>query len=666
MGVALSLMAADEPLRTIMPYSLLYGGDDGGEKLIERLRAVKARSGIRRFVLSAPSHVVRVTGYAKLDEYERIGARLKRVNAALAEDGIEAGYLVMPTLKCGINHPWTKITGANGKESPISACPADPGFRSYFVSNLTAVARIAQPFLIMIEDDFQPHNHPKIDWFGCFCARHLAAFAKRTGKARTREELYRLFHEMKEPDAYRLRCEWERMQCDDLVALSSALSASVAAVSSRTRLALSAPGCLNEPMDAAIARALAGKNHRPAIRFHGSHYGMDTPTDFPPLLHSAQWCRENLPSDIEFWHEADPCPHNPFFASAARMEATMSSVFAMGYDESYFWGLSSGEDALETSADYLDMYRAAAPRFEAIRAEARHGRLVGLGVAFDPWERFQIPYWGEESYERGSWYRVLGRMGLPESLGPQKATLYAGARAFSAMDDKGVRTILAGRVFLDGAAAESLIDRGFGELIGLRHEPCDKVLFTGERVVADGALIGSAMHQNYGLDGCRVSRLLPAGADELSVYYAKDPTNVVQSSVTRFRNRLGGRVAVLALDLREAVTANLFCSRKRELLAEAYEWLTEEPLPLRVRDRANEMLLVREGEGGLMAHLVNLSCDVRTSYAFAVSPRYAGGAVEILDGAAWKPADSAWSGTTLTVRANVPVYKTLVLRIRAR
>ena len=87
-GVSLSLMAADAPLRTIMPYSLLYGGDDGGEKLIERLRAVKARSGIRRFVLSAPSHVVRVTGYAKLDEYERIGARLKRVNEELAEDGI--------------------------------------------------------------------------------------------------------------------------------------------------------------------------------------------------------------------------------------------------------------------------------------------------------------------------------------------------------------------------------------------------------------------------------------------------------------------------------------------------------------------------------------------------------------------------------------------------
>ena len=46
-GVSLSLMAADAPLRTIMPYSLLYGGDDGGEKLIERLRAVKARSAVR-------------------------------------------------------------------------------------------------------------------------------------------------------------------------------------------------------------------------------------------------------------------------------------------------------------------------------------------------------------------------------------------------------------------------------------------------------------------------------------------------------------------------------------------------------------------------------------------------------------------------------------------
>ena len=657
-----SLLAAGAELQTIMPYSLLYGGEGGEAKLVERLKAVKARSGIRRFVLSAPSHVVRVTGYARIEEYERIGAKLARVNAALAADGIEAGYLAMPTLKCGKGHPFVKIVGLNGKESPISACPADPAFRAYFVANLTAVARLAKPFLIMIEDDFQPHNHPNIDWYGCFCERHLASFARRTGKVRTREELYRLFHEMKDPDSFRLRCEWERMQCEDLVKLSETLADAVAAVSPHTRLALSAPGCQNEPMDVAVARALAGERHRPAVRFHGAHYGMDTPTDFPPLLHSAQWSRENLPADIEFWYEADPCPHNPFFASAARMEAMMSSAFAMGFDELYFWGLSSSVDALETASDYLDMYRAAAPRLQAIRAEARRGRLVGMGVAFDPWERLHVPYWGDEPYERGSWHRVIGRMGLPVSLGPQKATLYAGAYAFSAMDDAAVRACLSGRVFLDGVAAESLIGRGYGDLVGLRHEPCDTVLFTGERVIADGALIGSAMHQNYGLDGCRVSRLLPDGAEELSVYFAKDPANVVQSALTRFRNRLGGRVAVLALDLRRAVTANLFCARKRELIAEAYEWLTEEPLPLRVCDRANEMLLVREVEGGLVAHLVNLSCDVRESYRFIVAPRYAGGKVEILDGATWRPADVDWEGTILTVRAGVPVYKTLVFR----
>lgn len=666
-GVSLSLMAADAPLRTIMPYSLLYGGDDGGEKLIERLRAVKARSGIRRFVLSAPSHVVRVTGYAKLDEYERIGARLKRVNEELAEDGIEAGYLVMPTLKCGINHPWTKITGANGKESPISACPADPGFRSYFVSNLTAVARIARPFLIMIEDDFQPHNHPKIDWFGCFCARHLSAFAKRTGKTRTREELYRLFHEMNEPDAYRLRCEWERMLCADLVSLSAELSASVASVSPRTRLALSAPGCLNEPMDAVIAQALAGA-HRPAVRYHGSHYGMDTPTDLPPMLHSAQWCRENLSSDIEFWHEADPCPHNPFYASAVRMEALMSSTMAMGYDAPYFWGLEGSVDALERSGCYLDMYRESASRLKAIRDEAKRGKLVGVGVRFDPWMRFQVPYWGEEGYESCSWHRVLNRMGIPVSLGESAVSLYAGRRAFSALSDDEVRKVLAGRVLLDGAAAESLVDRGFGGLVGLRHEACDKVLFTGERVVADGTLVKSAMHQNYGLDNCRVSRLLPDGAEELSVYYAGHPTNVVQSSVTRFVNGLGGRVGVLALDLRDAITPNLFAFRKRDLLVEVCEWLADGHLPIRVVDRPNVMLLANEDKGRtrLFSHLVNLSCDVQLSVSFAVAPRYAGGAVEILDGATWKSADCGWKGRELTVRADVPVYKTLVLRLKRK
>ena len=80
------------------------------------------------------------------------------------------------------------------------------------------------------------------------------------------------------------------------------------------------------------------------------------------------------------------------------------------------------------------------------------------------------------------------------------------------------------------------------------------------------------------------------------------------------------------------------------------------------------MLLANEDKGRtrLFSHLVNLSCDVQPSVSFAVAPRYAGGAVEILDGATWKSADCGWKGRELTVRADVPVYKTLVLRLKRK
>ena len=45
---------------------------------------------------------------------------------------------------------------------------------------------------------------------------------------------------------------------------------------------------------------------------------------------------------------------------------------------------------------------------------------------------------------------------------------------------------------------------------------------------------------------------------------------------------------------------------------------------------------------------------------------FVGGAVEILDGATWKSADCGWKGRELTVRADVPVYKTLVLRLKRK
>ena len=140
-----------------------------------------------------------------------------------------------------------------------------------------------------------------------------------------------------------------------------------------------------------------------------------------------------------------------------------------------------------------------------------------------------------------------------------------------------------------------------------------------------------------------------------------------QPAITYFENELGGKVAVMAVNLAGCKSANVFNFKKRDLLADIFRRLGgDHAVPTRVVDRANVTLLANENDERMFLHATNLSCDPADSFVFEVVAPYAGGSVEILDGAKWVAADAKWEGGRVTVRPPSPVkvYGTLVLRIR--
>ena len=98
------------------------------------------------------------------------------------------------------------------------------------------------------------------------------------------------------------------------------------------------PGCSARDGDSveAVARALAGKNHTPWVRFCGANYGEDCISRIPELLFACLYYRQHIPGKFGFYHESDSYPHTRFFISASCMRVYMSTVYSYGYIGSVF------------------------------------------------------------------------------------------------------------------------------------------------------------------------------------------------------------------------------------------------------------------------------------------------------------------------------------------
>lgn len=642
----------------VMPFSLTAGRSPA--EIAERLRYFKERCGMTNFVLSGPSHVVRISGYMSVDGYRGLGRKLAEVQTLVRDDGINAGYLAMPTLNLGCSHPFRVWTQESGKPRVIRACPADPAFRRHFAEKFAAVAAESKPYLFMFEDDYGVGS-------GCFCDDHIARFAKLTGAPGSREALVKA---LKDPKNFSLALKWLRLQTDDLVALSQAAEKAIHAVSPGTRIGLSAPGGSTPEGDIQeVAKALAGP-HRPYVRWGGSVYGYDTPTYLGSLTFREQWTRENLSvGECECVLEVDPCPHCAFYASGARIAALCNLASAYGLDGMYYWGATSTCDA-DRSPEYLNEFRDGRARWAEMRRTVRCGRTVGVALGFDPDLRALKLFghgdaWGPICPEWDAFFFSV--MGIPMTTHRDtQATAYFGTHAFLLKTEDEIRRILKGNVFLDGGAAIALTERGFAADIGVEATKRTAIDFTGDVILSSGECLNTAYHQNYGLDGAPVARLKLCGGKADSMYFNTSKTNAVQPSLVRYANARGGRVMTLAACICGCHSANLYGFRKRELLLDGLRWLGgEESLPVAVIGEANVMVQANEDAARtrLFIQATNVSCDVREGVTFAVSPHWRGGKVEMLDGGAWRPAPAEWKGAELKIRTSLAVYRSAVLRI---
>lgn len=468
------------PIDPIIPFKFYAGRE---KEMLEDMLKLKRESGLRRFLLTGPGLGVRLTGFPAAKVYQDLGELLLLVKNQMTPHGIEVGWWCAPSLKSGKGN-FQNITGIDGKVSEISSCPLDAGFRETFSDNVAIVAKIAKPFMIQFEDDFELSNHVGVP-FGCFCPLHLEKFGQSQKRYYSREELMDIFSELT-PESIKLRRAWAELSCESLTDLATLVREKVDAVAPETRMALCQAGCVDfdGDMTEPVARAFAGKT-RPAVRLFGSSYSSDNGAQLPVAIFHALYSKQHLPDDFELFHESDTYPHTRFFMSSSKLKTLMTAAFSYGLDDSLFYTTQYLDNPTEENG-YSSMFKAETRRFNAIKEAVSDCSVEGCEIIYEPFEHTVIPY-DKQTGRRpvqamNAWVNILGRFGIPYTSKGGKVKMISGTTV-KVMSDEQIKELLSESVFLDGKAAYYLTERGFGELIGAEVVPGGKAAFVMKEYV---------------------------------------------------------------------------------------------------------------------------------------------------------------------------------------
>jgi hypothetical protein len=305
----------------------------------------------------------------------------------------------------------------------------------------------------------------------------------------------------------------------------------------------------------------------------------------------------------------------------------------------------------------------------SMEAEAHYGRMLGEKKAMfnGLCERSLLPgrYRGVQLlfHERGGERKHLGEhadmpdledagepmMELLESHGfattyESEAVVATCGEQLRAYSDVELEAFLAGGVLLDGAAAKVLVERGFGDWIGLKE------LDPAKGIDAFGVYAAEEFYATEfgGAPGTYLTLTLPdlmgrprfyrpslaEGVRILSEMVDVDARRC-QPVLYVFENASGGRVAVHLLELASAFGVAFQNPFRQAQLAGLLAWLGRGSPPIKIEGGVYPLVLRRDHAKHSFLALFNLTLDAWPEAVFSLRDSRKIVSVKILDGDGW-------------------------------
>ncbi len=257
--------------------------DEYADERIDSLKDFCLRYGFKNIILifNGEEHNV---GHISDEELVKWVKLIKRAKKEFAEVGIstslnpwmELGHLDRGR-KLQKGQDFMTMVDRFGKASELVACPLDEKWKEYYLHQLSYYVGEIKPEVLWIEDDFRYHNHPPLDYGGCFCEKHMEAYNEHLLKKESREEFV---SNLAKGEPNEERKVWLDISSSSILTLAKDIAKTVEKASPFTHIGLMSSLPLNHAMEARdwgkLHKAFAyddvaiDRIHLPAYREAGS------------------------------------------------------------------------------------------------------------------------------------------------------------------------------------------------------------------------------------------------------------------------------------------------------------------------------------------------------------------------------------------------------------
>lgn len=402
------------------------------------------------------------TAIPTLDEHRKKAELFAKYAAQLRSIGIVPSLQIQATIGHSdrtfadnslAGKTWGSYVGRNGVATRTCNCPNQPGFIRY----MAEVAKIYsqwQPGSVWVDDDLRLSGHMNgDDKAGCHCEECISAFSKLEGRSFTRQELVTACA----ADAG-LDRRWFAFATRSLTNLTEVIVKSVQSVSPASRFGLQ-HGNRAERID--VLKTLAASSGKKVGTRPGG--GVDSDQEPHWLIDKAFLCSLQTYTQPGYEIIGQNCPEIESYprtfccktAHGLRLETMLYLALGGGDSMSYFIMDPICEKVSWYGKNLLAPLAEDAPVFRDFIRRNENSIPCGVGRLEKGCYTFRTQNLG------------FPLIGIPQAgYAPDSKCIQLSAFAVNEMDDEKLEAVLKNNIILDGAAAEAVLTRGFGNYIG--------------------------------------------------------------------------------------------------------------------------------------------------------------------------------------------------------